>query len=245
MSIDKSLAPAPVERPTTVYLNDEEWLTVQTTPVDLRDWAPGYLFGEGVIERPDDLIRVVADEDRGLVWADLRDPSRPRPERIQRGAEPFPPITHSLRITDAQALTWMQQMLDAATLYHETGGMHVAAAVRADTGEQIIREDIGRHNAVDKVIGACLKAGWPADQVVMLTSGRISYEMCNRLARFGCGIAISRTAATDQAYYLAFRLGIELVGYARSDDSLTIYTEGKRIDRRGIPWSSTAATSCA
>lgn len=219
--------PAPVERPTTVYLNDQEWITVQTTPVDLRDWALGYLFGEGVAQNPDDLLRVVADEDRGLVWADLREPGR-SPEE----APTFAPIRHGLKVTQEQVLQWMREMLDSAVLYHETGGMHVAAAVRADTGERIIREDIGRHNAVDKVLGACLRAGWPPEQVVVLTSGRISYEMCARLARFGAGIGVSRTAATDQAYHLAMKLGIDLVGYARNAQSMIVYTEGNRILRR-------------
>lgn len=218
---------APVERPTTVYLNDEEWLTVQTTPVDLHDWTVGYLHGEGLIDHPAELKRLVIDEERGLVWADLdKRPAVPEPLALTPPARcPIPVETETL-------LRWMQEMLSRAPLYQETGGMHVSMAVRLDTGEQIIREDIGRHNAVDKVMGAALKAGWPAERTAILTSGRISYEMCTRLARFGAGIGISRTAATDQAYYLAMQLGIELVGYVRTPASLIIYTEGKRVLRR-------------
>jgi len=219
-----------VERPTTVYLNDQEWLTVQTTPVALREWAVGYLFGEGVIDRPDDLTRLVVDEDHGLIWADLAHPPEAPPAPL---LEPrLQPVSQSLTVPAGTLLRWMQEMLAAAPLYQETGGMHVAMAVRADTGAQIIREDIGRHNAVDKVLGQALLDGWPAAESVVLTSGRISYEMCFRLARFGVGIGVSRTAATDQAYDLAVRLGIELVGYARTEASLTVYTEGKRVPRR-------------
>jgi FdhD protein len=126
----------------------------------------------------------------------------------------------------------MKEMLAAAPLYQETGGIHVAMGVRADTGEQIVREDIGRHNAVDKVLGAALRATWPPGQVAVLTSGRISYEMCTRLARFGAGMGVSRTAATDQAFRLASEVGIELVGYARTPASLTVYTQGSQILRR-------------
>jgi FdhD protein len=227
---------APVERPTTVYLNDEEWLTVQTTPVDLEDWVLGYLCGEGVISHPGQLRQVVVDDDRGLVWINLAPGVEPFPDG--RGTAPtYDPVTHDLSITKADALDWMQRMLAAAVLYHETGGIHVGAAIRTDTGEMIVREDIGRHNAIDKVIGALLKAKWPTEQVVLLTSGRISYEMSARLARTGIGIGISRTAATDQAYYLASQLGIELVGYARGPRSLTVYTEGKRIVGRDTEWS--------
>lgn len=216
---------APVERPTTIFLNDEEWLTVQTTPVDLDDWVVGYLCGEGVIDDPAEIARLVVEEDRGLVWVDL-------PARRQPGELSFAPVTHRLQVSDEALLRWMKEMLENAPLYRETGGMHAAMAVRADTGERLIREDIGRHNAVDKVLGAARKAAWPADQVVVLASGRISYEMCSRLARFGAGIGVSRTAATDQAYDLAMTLGIELVGYARNAASLIVYTEGKRVARR-------------
>lgn len=216
---------APIERPTTIYLNDEEWLTVQTTPVDLHDWVTGYLCGEGVIDHPDELQRLVVDEDRGLIWVDL-------PARRQREESDYAPAPRELRVTTAQLLGWMQEMLANAPLYRETGGIHVAMGLRADNGERIIREDIGRHNAVDKVLGAARKAGWPAAQMVVLTSGRISYEMCTRLARFGASLGVSRTAATDQAYDLAMRLGIELVGYVRSAASLIVYTEGSRVARR-------------
>lgn len=227
---------APVERPTTVYLNDEEWLTVQTTPVDLEDWVLGYLCGEGVISRADQLRQIVVDDDRGLVWIDLAPGVDPFPGG--RGTEQtYDPVTHDLSITKADALTWMQRMLSAAVLYHETGGIHVGAAIRVDTGEIIVREDIGRHNAIDKVIGALMNAKWPTEQVILLTSGRISYEMSTRLARCGIGIGISRTAATDQAYYLASQLGIELVGYARSPGSLTVYTQGIRIVGGDAKWS--------
>ncbi len=219
----------PVERPTTIYLNDEEWLTIQTTPIDLQDLVVGYLYGEGLIQTPSAVRRVVTDEDRGLVWVDLphynANSNSPPPEYV--------PITHNLQVIEPDILRWMQEMLANAPIYQETGGMHVAMAIRVDTGERIIREDIGRHNAVDKVIGSLLQASWPVDQIVLLTSGRISYEMCTRMARLGAGVGVSRTAATDQAYDLASALGIELVGYARNAASIVVYTETNRV-RRGI-----------
>lgn len=218
-------ARAPVERPTTIYLNDEEWLTVQTTPIDLHDWAIGYLCGEGVVDAPSEISSMVVDEERGLVWVDVPQPHTP--ETLT-----FAPIHGREQVADESLLRWMKEMLASAPLYQETGGMHVAMAVRLDTDARIVREDIGRHNAVDKVLGAARKAGWPADRTVILTSGRISYEMCSRLARFGAGIGISRTAATDQAYDLATTLGIELVGYVRTSASLIVYTDENRVLRR-------------
>jgi len=219
----------PVERPTTIYRNDVEWLTVQTTPIDLEDWAIGYLYGEGVINSPSEIRRLVVDEDRGLLWVDLlhynANPISSPPEYAAPG--------QNLPVTTDDLLRFVQEMLANAPIYQATGGMHVAMAVRLDSGERIIREDIGRHNAVDKVIGAALREGWPGSQTVLLTSGRISYEMCARMARFGTGIGVSRTAATDQAFDLAVQLGIELVGYARNAASILVYTDAQRV-RRGI-----------
>lgn len=216
---------APIERPTTIYLNDEEWLTVQTTPINLDDWVVGYLCGEGLIDDPDEILSLVIEEERGLVWVDLPTPLRERALHLTRA--PSGPL-----VSAQQLIRWMGEMLQNAPLYQQTGGMHVAMAIRTDTGARIIREDIGRHNAVDKVLGAARRARWPAGQVVVLTSGRISYEMCTRLARFGAPIGVSRTAATDQAYDLAVELGIDLVGYVRTSSSLIVYTEGSRVARR-------------
>jgi FdhD protein len=232
---------APMERPTTIYLNDSEWLTVQTTPVDLHDWAVGYLYGEGVIDRPADIARLVVDEDRGLVWVDLADGRRTAGAATAPGGRPdkpgvtpahLAPVARGPQVPVESLLPWMQEMLAAAHLYQATGGMHVACAIRLDTGERLLREDIGRHNAVDKVLGAALQAGWPGAQTAVLTSGRISFEMCTRLARFGAGLGVSRTAATDQACQLAAELGIELAGYVRSAPSVVIYTDSHRIRRR-------------
>lgn len=183
----------------------------------------GRLCGEGLIAGPEEIARLTVDEAGARVHAELvcvRDPA------------PLTPVAPGPRVTAAQLVRWMEDMLRQAPLYRATGGMHVAMAVRADTHQQIVREDIGRHQAVDKVLGAARLAGWPPEQVVVLTSGRISAEMCARAARFGAPVCASRTAATDQAWALATALGMDLVGYVRTAASLIVYTTGNRVARR-------------
>ena len=107
-------------------------------------------------------------------------------------------------------------------LYLETGGMHGACIVD-EAGNMVIKEDIGRHNAVDKVIGHAVRNNLNPDSLVLLTTGRISYEMLSKAAKFGFAIVGSRTAATKQAIQLANYLNIEVVGYLRGKKAMSIH----------------------
>lgn len=233
----------PVERPATLYVNDQELVTLQTTPADLVDWAVGFLYGEGLIQSMDQLQSVSADEDRGLIWVDVAGAASP--ERRQRyltagcgkgvtfsslkDAMLLKPITHDVRVPAGSLLVWIKELQASAALYAETGGVHGAGLKHVDTGALLVREDIGRHNALDKVIGAALRAGWNLERTVALTTGRISYEAATKLARVGIGVGASLTAATDQAVRLASHLGMDLVGYARSPKHMVVYTSGARV----------------
>lgn len=212
-------------------------MTIQTTPLDLTDFALGYLFTEGIIASPAEVDRIATDPDRGLVWVELKGAggSGPRGPVASgdrgvvpdlAGLEPPPP---GPAVTVADLAAWMRAMSRHTPLYRQTGGMHAAMAVRPATGEFLVREDIGRHNAVDKAIGAALARGWAGSELVLLTSGRISLEMCVKLARAGTGLAASRTAATNMAVDLADRLGMDLVGYLRTDRDYVLYTAGRRL----------------
>jgi FdhD protein len=238
--------PMPGERRTALVLNGAELLTIQTTPVALDDWAVGFLYTEGIIRAPGELQRLTVDTTALRVEAEVE------PRRLEdldlsgkryltsgcgkgvtfssvRDAMLLQPVRHDLAVSTDQLLAWIRQMQRHSPLYSASGGMHAAAAVHVPTGTQIVREDIGRHNAVDKAIGAALRAGWAPAEVVFLTTGRISYEMCAKLARFGAGVGASLTAATDQAIRLAGRLGIDLVGYVRKPEKIRLYTGGSRI----------------
>lgn len=234
----------PVEYPVTLHVNDEELLTIQLTPVHLEDWTVGFLFGEGMITRPEEIKNIVIDEDRGMIWAELAGDVKRRSHAEEKryitsgcgkgvtfssihDAFSLRPVTPGINVSQEYLVGCMRQMYQDAVLYQETGGMHAAMAA-SSKGPLVVREDIGRHNAVDKVIGVLLKNGVDPTDLLLMTTGRISYEMVTKVARYGGSMVASRTAATDQAVRLATRLGIEVVGYIRGQ-MMEVFTEGKRV----------------
>lgn len=236
----------PSERKTALYLNGTELLRIQTTPVNLDDWALGFLYTEGLIRDPAELRSLEVDQS-GLEVRATVDPAILPEETGARkryltsacgkgvtfssvkDAMQLQPVPYGLTVTPEQLATWIKQMQQQSPLYAATGGMHGAATVHPQRDQLMVREDIGRHNAVDKAIGAALKAGWAPQEMLLLTTGRISYEMCAKLGRTGIGLGASLTAATDQAIRLAQRLQIDLAGYVRTPQKMKLYTAGLRI----------------
>lgn len=240
------LPPMPVERPATLYINDQEIVTLQTTPSHLDDWAVGFLFGEGIIRDLGEVARLSVDEDRGMVWVDLPGltelpDASTRKRYLTAGcgkgvtfsslkdALLLKKVDHPLKVRVADLLDWVKEMQRNTPLYAATGGVHGAGLKNLATGEMIVREDIGRHNALDKAIGAALRAGWDFTRVVAVSTGRISYEAATKLGRAQIAVGATLTAATDQAVRLATHLGMELVGYARSPKHMVVYTRSGRL----------------
>jgi FdhD protein len=236
----------PSERKTGLYVNGMELLSIQTTPVHLDDWAVGFLYTEGIIGRLADLRLLEVDPEALTVTAEI-DPALLSAQELTgkryltsacgkgvtfssvKDAMQLQPVRPGVAVTRLQLSTWIKQMQRETPLYASTGGMHAAAVLHVPSETLLVREDIGRHNAADKVVGAALKAGWPSEELVLLTTGRISYEMCAKLGRTGIGIGASLTAATDQAIRLAQQLSVDLAGYVKSPEKLIVYTASHRI----------------
>lgn len=115
-------------------------------------------------------------------------------------------------------------------VFAATGGLHAAATARADGPLEVVREDVGRHNALDAVVGAHLLAGeLPLHDRVLVLSGRIGFELVQKAALAGLGLVVAVGAASDLAARTAAALGVTLVGFVRGGDA-TIYTGGERVD---------------
>ena len=233
----------PSERPVTIHLNDVEVATTQATPQDLEELGVGFLVSEGLISERDALRSVDVDAKRGFVWVtsdeivpeDLVYRTRYLTSGCGKGvtfssvghARGLAHITSTLTVTADALYGLIGEMARAAELYRDTGGMHACGLARG--GELLlVREDVGRHNALDKLLGRAWLDRIPTDDAILVSTGRISYEMAVKAAKAAVPIVASRSAVTDLAAEIGAELGITLIGYARGG-KLNVYTHPERV----------------
>ncbi|HOL17465.1 MAG TPA: formate dehydrogenase accessory sulfurtransferase FdhD [Bacillota bacterium] len=233
-----------VEAPMTIFVNGEELVTLLCTPEDMDLLALGFLRSEGLFTSMDEVAALRLKEREGLVEVELKDRSnlarrlygkRTITSGCGKGTVFFQaldalrsrPVKGEITLAAEQAKQLMHQLQGKAVLFRETGGVHSAAV--ADT-ERIIffYEDIGRHNAVDKLIGRSLLEGIPLEDKILVTSGRLSSEMLLKAAKLQFPILLSRSAPTSLSVELAEAMNITLVGFVRGH-RMNIYTHGWRI----------------
>jgi FdhD protein len=136
-------------------------------------------------------------------------------------------ITSEMTVGSEALYDLMGQMARDAVAYRDTGGVH-ACGLGRDGVLEMVREDVGRHNALDKLLGRAWLDRVPTTDAVLLTTGRISYEMAVKAAKARVPVVVSRTAVTDLAAQIAGELGITLAGYVRGG-KMTVYTVPQRI----------------
>ena len=233
----------PSERPVTVYMNDVEVATMQATPDDLEELAAGFLVSEGLLEDREALRSIAADHKRGLIYVEtdeaVPDELTFRRRYITSGcgkgitfasvghARSLEPVGEGFTVTAEDLHEWMRAMNEQARKYRDTGGMQ-ACGLAGGGKVRIVREDVGRHNAVDKVLGRAWLDRLPTDDAVLLSTGRVSYEMAVKAAKAGVPVIVSKSAVTDLAAEIAGGLGITVVGYARGG-SMVVYTHPERV----------------
>ncbi len=243
----RSTRAMPRETPVTIYLNDREIATTQATPSDLEDMAAGFLLSEGLLTDREKLSSIDVDAKRGLVYvssaeevpADLAERKRYLTSGCGRGmtfasvghARGLAPVDSDLRVSADELYDLIGEMARRAGMYRDSGGMHACGLGRAGKLE-IVREDVGRHNALDKVLGRAWLDTIPTGDAILLSTGRLSYEMTVKAAKSRVPIAVSRSAVTDLAADIADELHITLVGYARGG-KLTVYTSPERVVASG------------
>ena len=233
-----------VESPLTIYFNGKELVTMLCTPQDLENLAVGFLYSEGFIEQHADIESLRTDPGRGVVEVTSKRPV-PMAEQFYgrrtitsgcgKGTTFFSawdslrskPLAGGTSISAACIHKLMQTLQAEAVLFKKTGGVHSAALCDAD-GVIYMSEDVGRHNAVDKIVGRCLQAGVGLQDKLVVSSGRISSEMLLKAAKLQVPILVSRSAPTTFSVDVAREMNITLVGFARGK-RLNVYAAPERI----------------
>jgi len=220
------------EQPLTVYVDGERFLTLLCSPMQLEALVIGYLWMEKIIQELDDVTALTVSEVDGRADVRLRAPVQLPTERILTSGcgggitfridhRLFPRLHSRLRVMPADVTRRMKDLFAAAVHYKESRGIHGAALADA-TRLLVVAEDVGRHNAVDKVKGEALRQGIPTEDCILLSTGRVSSEMLLKAARMGVPLVASRTSPTEMAVALAEQLNVTVCGYVRAD-TLNVY----------------------
>jgi FdhD protein len=231
------------EQPLVVYVNGEKFVTLLCSPIKLDCLVIGYLWLEKVIASLDDIRYLEVSEVDGRADVTLtREVELPTERILTSGCgggitfriDPrlFPRVHSVLKARPEQLSQRMKELFAAAENYRTSRGIHGAALTDGDR-LLVVAEDVGRHNAVDKIMGEALLRGIPTEDRILLSTGRISSEMLLKAARMGVPLVASRTSPTEMAISLAEQLGITVVGYVRPD-SLNLYA-GDALVLDGMP----------
>lgn len=221
----------------TIILNRQEVVKLLCSGQALEYLAIGFLASEGFITERDAVADVVYDQERHAVAIETHHDDRltigQRYITSSKGATFQTALDSPLRIVsekpiDAETIyRLMKEFQQRSAVFQKTGGVHSAAL--SDGGTILVfHEDIGRHNAIDKVLGEALWNGMQTDDKILLTSGRIPGEIIHKVARFGIPIIVSKSAPTGTAVRAATEIGVTLVGFVRGD-AMNIYAGRQRI----------------
>jgi FdhD protein len=230
----------PKERATTIFLNETEIVTVQSSLNNLAELAIGFLVAEGLIVKREELSGVKVDSQKGIVWVSAKGNKELRKKLLGKryltsgcgkgfsfssigDARGIGKVNTDFSVKRETLARLMKEFLQDSRV----PGLH-ASALADNKSILLIRRDIGRHNTLDMLLGYLFLNNQMNGQLMVLTTGRISYEMVVKVAKARIPLVASRTAATDLAVDLAKELGIEVVGYVRGPRML-VYTDGERL----------------
>jgi len=232
------------EIPLTILVNDKELITLQCSPDKLKYLAIGFLLSEGFIKKGTRIKHIILNERGWYIGIDLEGDSPivknlPFKRVISSGcsgavtfyrdidAKDCAPLKSQIKFSHEDISNLIKKLEKRSLTFKDTGGVHSCALANQE-GIEVFAEDIGRHNAVDKIFGKCFIEGIPTQDKAILTSGRVSSEILIKIAKRKVPIIVSHSAPTDLAVDLAERLNLTLIGFARGR-RMNIYTHNYRI----------------
>jgi FdhD protein len=233
-----------LEDPLEIRIGETPLAVVMRTPGDDDDLVTGFFLTEGMLIEPAEIAEI-RRLDGSRITVRLREGLAIDPHRFQRNmfmssscgvcgkasieaveifARPFPSFT----VASAIIADLTNRLRDHQPTFDETGGLHAAALFGLDGTLLAVREDVGRHNAVDKVIGAVARTQWPIPSALLVVSGRQSFEIVQKAAVAGVGGVVGVSAPSSLAVELADSLHMLLVGFAR-DGAFNVYAGASHV----------------
>lgn len=251
-----------VEEPLEIRLAGCRVAVTMRTPGDDFDLALGFLFTEGIIHAATDSASIAhcptddAEARGNIVNVNPSDPTIVDPDRWQRNfyttsscgvcgkasidtiRQEAPPIDSSVRVSYRTLYQLAPLLQDAQAVFGRTGGLHAAGLFDVEGRLVTLREDVGRHNAVDKVVGDALRRGaLPLHDSILLVSGRASFEIVQKALVAGIPLVAAVSAPSSLAVELARTANMTLVGFLRTG-RFNVYVGGERIggepERSGV-----------
>ncbi len=235
--------PVATEVPCTIVANGNEIATMMCTPTCLKEFSIGYLYTSGMINSTNEIKGFYCDTTRwrldiettttidlallgkrvytsgcgkGVIYSDI----------IMLSSRH--PLKSDFSISREFLSKCIKWFLRCSQLYKETRGVHTAALSLEGEIPQFHMDDIGRHTAVDKIIGHSLMNAVNFSRTMLICTGRISSDILHKVKRSGIPIVLSRGSPTHQTVLMAREMGVTVIGFARGG-SFTIYSHGSRI----------------
>ncbi|MBS0506886.1 MAG: formate dehydrogenase accessory sulfurtransferase FdhD [Proteobacteria bacterium] len=236
------------EAPVALVFNGVSHAVMMATPDALEDFALGFALSEGIVDRADQVYGMeVEASDKGYTlqidiaaacFARLKDMRRALTgrtgcglcgaESLEQALRLPAPVPAGAGVAPPAIARAMGDLRQRQRLLHLTGATHAAAWCTPQGDITLLREDVGRHNALDKLIGAMARAGCAADQGFVAVTSRASYEMVQKAAHAGVGLLAAVSGVTGLAIEVAERCGLCLLGFVRGTD-FNVYTHPRRV----------------
>jgi FdhD protein len=236
------------EVPVALVYHDVPHVVMLATPADLEDYGVGFTLSEGLVERKEEIRGVevtrgagVADVHITVAWERFSQLLQRRrnlagrtgcglcgAETAQDAIREVAPVPAGITLTAQQMHAAIEELGTRQPINARTGSVHAAAWVSAEHGVQLVREDVGRHNALDKTIGALARMNADFGSGYMLITSRASYEMVQKCATVGVSLLVALSAPTAFAVRMAQQTGLTLVAFARRDRHV-VYAHPQRL----------------
>ena len=237
------------EVPVALEYNGVSHAVMLATPADLEDFALGFSLTEGIVTSAAEVYGMdVVPSCDGLTvqleiassrFASLKDRRRSLAgrtgcglcgtESLCQAVRPVAPLASDARFGAAAITAALQALRGRQRLHEVTGATHAAGWSRADGTLALLREDVGRHNALDKLVGALARERLPGPEGFVVVTSRASYEMVGKTAQAGVALLAAVSGVTGLAIDVAQAAGVALAGFARGQD-LTLYAHEERVD---------------